>query len=52
MKKYRLTVTEVLNIEVSAESADEAYDKYHNRDEYDHLDYVSTTTDSIAEIES
>ena len=45
--KYRIVIEQTLTAEVTAESRDEAYEKYHNRDEYDSLEYNDETTVGI-----
>ena len=45
--KYRIVVVQTWSAEVTADSADEAYEKYHNNDEYDSLVCHDETTLSI-----
>ena len=45
--KYRLVIEQTLTAEVTADSEDEAYEKYHNNGEYDSLVCDDETTVSI-----
>ena len=48
--KYRIVVVQTWSAEVTADSADEAYEKYHNKGEYDSLDCLEEKTVSIDEV--
>ena len=50
MKKFKLTVTEVWEYEVTAENEDEAYDKVHNREEWDKQTCQENVTEEIENI--
>ena len=45
--KYRIVVVQTWSAEVTADSVDEAYKKYHNNGEYDSLVCDDETTVSI-----
>jgi len=48
--KYRIVIEQTLTAEVTADSSDEAYEKYHNNGEYDYLDCLEEKTVSIDEV--
>ena len=48
--KYRIVFVQTWSAEVAADSADEAYEKYHNNGEYDYLDCLEEKTVSIDEV--
>ena len=49
--KYRIVIEQTLTVEVTADSKGEAYEKYHNRNEYDSLEYNDETTVGIYAVE-
>jgi len=47
MAKYKIEIVKTYEATVTAESEDEAYNKYHNEDQYDLLTCVDETTTNI-----
>jgi len=50
MSRYCVTITMTVQNFVEAESAEDAYDAYHNRDEVIFRDIIDETTESIEEV--
>lgn len=50
MKKYRLTIMQTLLVGVEANTLDEAYEKYHNLDQYESSVCIDESTERIEEI--
>ena len=49
-KMYKITIVKTYVAEVTADSADAAYEKFHNQDQYQSLTCVDEVTESIEEI--
>ena len=47
---YKITIVKTYVAEVTADSADAAYEKFHNQDQYQSLTCVDEVTESIEEI--
>lgn len=50
MPNYELTIVKTYTAKVVAENAEEAYEKVHNRDEYESMKCVEEITGNIIEI--
>lgn len=51
MPKYEITIAKTIVAEVTAANRDEAYELYHNRDNYDSERCIEEETLSVIELE-
>jgi len=49
-KMYEITIVKTYVAEVEADSADAAYEKFHNQDQYESLTCVDEVTESIYKV--